>query len=42
MDPVNAIERFTFGSASLMEGIDIAVLAMGLFGIGEILYLAES
>jgi putative tricarboxylic transport membrane protein len=42
MDPVTAIERFTFGSQSLVEGINVAVLAMGLFGIGEILYMAES
>lgn len=42
MDPVTAIERFTFGSQSLLEGFNLAALAMGLFGIGEILYLAES
>lgn len=42
MDPVNSFERFTFGISSLREGINMAVLAMGLFGIGEILYLAES
>jgi putative tricarboxylic transport membrane protein len=42
MDPLTAFERFTFGSQSLVEGFNMAVLAMGLFGIGEILYLAES
>jgi putative tricarboxylic transport membrane protein len=42
MDPATAIERFTFGSQSLMEGINMAILAMGLFGIGEILFMAES
>ena len=42
MDPVTAIERFTFGSQLLVEGINMAVMAMGLFGIGEILYMAES
>jgi len=42
MDPVSGIERFTFGSASMMEGFNVAVLAMGLFGIGEILGMAES
>jgi len=42
MDPVTAIERFTFGSQTLVEGIDIAILGMGLFGIGEILYMVES
>ncbi len=42
MDKVTAVERFTFGSQSLVEGIDMAILAMGIFGIGEILYNAES
>lgn len=42
MDPATAVERFTFGSQSLVEGVNIAVVAMGLFGIGEILYMAES
>ena len=42
MDPVTAIERFTFGSQSLFEGINLAIVAMGLFGIGEILHMAES
>jgi len=40
-DPITAIDRFTFGSQSLMEGIDIAVLAMGIYGMGEIFYLAD-
>ena len=42
MDPVTAIERFTFGSQSLVEGIHIAILAMGIFGLAEVLYMAES
>jgi putative tricarboxylic transport membrane protein len=41
MDPVNAIERFNFGSLTLMEEINMAVLAMGVFGIGEILFMSE-
>lgn len=32
--------RFTFGSAALLDGIDIVVIAMGLFAIGETLYTA--
>jgi putative tricarboxylic transport membrane protein len=40
-DSITAIERFTFGRESLMEGINLAIIAMGIFGIGEILYLAE-
>lgn len=42
LDPVSSYERFTFGSQSLTDGIDMAILAMGLFGIGEILYMAEA
>ena len=42
MDPATAVERFTFGSQSLIEGVNMAVLAMGLFGIGEVLSMAES
>ncbi|KPL55131.1 tripartite tricarboxylate transporter permease [Prosthecomicrobium hirschii] len=34
-------ERMTFGLAFLAEGIDFAVLAMGLFGIAEILRSLE-
>ncbi|MFD2140589.1 tripartite tricarboxylate transporter permease [Ancylobacter oerskovii] len=32
--------RLTFGSIELMDGIDTVVLAVGLFAIGETLYLA--
>ena len=42
LDPVSSYERFTFGTQSLTDGIDMAILAMGLFGIGEILYMAET
>jgi putative tricarboxylic transport membrane protein len=42
LDPVTAYERFTFGSQSLIEGINVALVGMGLFGMGEILYMAES
>jgi len=31
-------QRYTFGSAELIGGIDFIPLAIGLFGIGEILY----
>lgn len=41
MDPMDGMERFTFGSIYLMDGINIATLGMGIFGIGEILYMAE-
>jgi putative tricarboxylic transport membrane protein len=42
MDPVTAIERFSFGIQTLFEPINMAVLAMGIFGIGEILFMAEN
>lgn len=40
-DVFTGAERFTFGSLSMADGIDFAPLAMGLFGIGEILYNLE-
>jgi putative tricarboxylic transport membrane protein len=33
--------RFTFGSDQLADGIDFVIVAMGLFGVGEILYNLE-
>lgn len=32
--------RFTFGKAELLDGIEITVAAVGLFAVGEALYLA--
>jgi putative tricarboxylic transport membrane protein len=40
-DLVSGEERFTFGIAYLRDGFGIAVVAMGLFGISEVLLLAE-
>jgi TctA family transporter len=37
IDSQSGIGRFTFGSLSLLEGFGISAMAMGLFGIGEIL-----
>jgi putative tricarboxylic transport membrane protein len=37
MDPMSGALRFTFGEANLMEGLDFVVIAMGLFGISEVL-----
>jgi putative tricarboxylic transport membrane protein len=34
-------ERFTFGNLSLADGLDFVPIAMGLFGLGEILYSLE-
>jgi len=41
-DMVTGEFRYTFGSIELMDGIDFAVMAMGLFGISEILLNAEN
>jgi putative tricarboxylic transport membrane protein len=37
LDPVLGVERFTFGTLSLTDGLDYVVVAMGLFGIAEVL-----
>ena len=41
LDPIAGSERFTFGSLYLQDGFDIAIMAMGLFGVAEVLSLAE-
>jgi putative tricarboxylic transport membrane protein len=40
-DKFTGAERYTFGSLELTKGIDFVVVAMGLFGVGEILYNLE-
>lgn len=40
-DPIAGAARFTFGNVSLVGGIDLVSVAMGLFGIGEVLYNLE-
>jgi putative tricarboxylic transport membrane protein len=41
-DPLLGTARLTFGSDELLDGIDFVIVAMGLFGVGEILYNLES
>jgi len=41
VDLVSGEERYTFASAPLRDGFHIAVLAMGLFGVSEVLIFAE-
>jgi putative tricarboxylic transport membrane protein len=36
-DVETGVQRLTFGQPSLLEGIGISILAMGIFGVGEIL-----
>ncbi|MDQ3537426.1 MAG: tripartite tricarboxylate transporter permease [Actinomycetota bacterium] len=38
VDIGTGMQRYTFGSAELVGGIDFIPIAIGLFGIGEILY----
>ena len=40
VNPMDSYPRFTFGSETLMLGIDFLPIAMGLFGISEILTIA--
>jgi putative tricarboxylic transport membrane protein len=37
LDPLTATPRFTFGSLQLTDGLNFAAIAIGLFGISEIL-----
>ena len=41
LDPMTSRARFTFGSVGLMEGVGLIPVAMGLFGIAEILTSLE-
>ncbi|HBB18741.1 MAG: transporter [Syntrophus sp. RIFOXYC2_FULL_54_9] len=40
INPMDSYPRFTYGSDTLMQGIDFLPIAMGLFGISEILNIA--
>ncbi|MCZ2858427.1 tripartite tricarboxylate transporter permease [Blastococcus sp. VKM Ac-2987] len=40
-DLITGTTRFTFGQISLFDGLDFVAVAMGLFGVGEILYNVE-
>jgi len=41
IDGLTGQARFTFGTMELLEGIDIVVVIVGLFAIGETLYVAS-
>ena len=41
IDSISGISRFDFGSPYLLDGIDFIPLAMGLFGISEVLMNLE-
>jgi putative tricarboxylic transport membrane protein len=41
MDTISALRRFTFGSVQLAQGIELVPVIMGLYGVAEVLLLAE-
>ena len=41
IDAVTGVARFTGGNAELLRGIDFVAVAMGLYGIGDVLYDLE-
>jgi putative tricarboxylic transport membrane protein len=42
MEPISALRRFTFGSTRLSQGIELVPVIMGLYGVAEVLLIAES
>jgi putative tricarboxylic transport membrane protein len=40
-DPIHGVERFTYGSYTLMDGLGLVPVLMGLFGISEVLLTVE-
>ncbi|MFL6125677.1 tripartite tricarboxylate transporter permease, partial [Actinophytocola sp.] len=41
LDPQSGQSRLTFGSLQLADGIDIVIVAVGLFAVGESLWIAS-
>lgn len=41
LDPITATPRFTYGSITLMDGLGLVPMIMGLFGIAEVLLNIE-
>jgi putative tricarboxylic transport membrane protein len=41
MEPMSGVARFTFGSLKLAQGFELVPVAIGLFGIGELLSMAH-
>jgi putative tricarboxylic transport membrane protein len=41
MEPISGFRRFTFGSVQLSQGIELVPVIMGLYGVAEVLALAE-
>ncbi len=41
MEPISGLPRFTFGQLQLTQGVALVPVAMGLYGIAEVLVIAE-
>jgi putative tricarboxylic transport membrane protein len=41
MEPISGYRRFTFGSVQLSQGLELVPIIMGLYGVAEVLVLAE-
>jgi putative tricarboxylic transport membrane protein len=41
IDPLTGEDRFTLGFPQLLDGIDVVIVAVGLFAVGEALYAAS-
>src|SRR5262245_38667159 len=41
MEPISGFRRFTFGSMQLSQGLELVPIIMGLYGVAEVLVLAE-
>ena len=42
MEPISGFRRFTFGSLQLSQGIELVPVIMGIYGVAEVLAIAES
>ncbi len=42
MDSISAMRRFTFGSTQLSQGVELVPVIMGLYGVAEVMLIAES
>lgn len=41
MEPISGLPRFTLGQLQLSQGVELVPVAMGLYGIAEVLIIAE-
>jgi len=41
LDPMTSVARYSFGSRNLLSGLDMVIIAMGMFGISEVFKMIE-